>query len=200
MNLSPITKIAIEPKLNYKTKRLRIAWKERENTIGYNLYISFSPNEPRKLNNTLIEENYTDVVLPEVPKRDFYVWVTALDEDNNETSFSEKASFWKVRNLEENKIMSYFDFDNDDNYFEDISQIYWPRSGTRIYNEIPDGDINGTNTQFSLRFAYRTGSLSIYQNGDRISPENFTELNGSQFEFDSAPDTSDTILCDYTVE
>ena len=200
MDLSPITKIAIETKINASKKRLRIAWKERENAIGYNLYISFSSNSPKKINTTLIEQNFTDIILPETPRREIYVWVIGVDEDNKTTEFKSKPNHWKLRNLEETTIMSYFDFDNDDNYFENISQIHWPKAGSPIFNEEPAGDKNGDNTEFSVRFDYRTDSIRIYKNGIRLMPTEYEELNGNEFSLEAAPISDDDLLCDYIIE
>lgn len=74
-------------------------------------------------------------------------------------------------------------------------------NGSMVYNEVPGGSVNGSNTAFTIAGAGKvTGSLAVYKNGVRMKNggADFTETSGG-FTMTTAPATNTVLLCEYRV-
>jgi hypothetical protein len=69
-----------------------------------------------------------------------------------------------------------------------------------VYNEVPAGTVNGSNTAFTLASTPATSSLNLYKNGIRLKAggADYT-LSGSTITFVTAPPTGAVLLADYNV-
>lgn len=72
-----------------------------------------------------------------------------------------------------------------------------PGEGTFIARETPTGDVDGTNTRFTLGHSFLAGSTSVYLNG--LLESFCNELSPNQIEFGTPPVTGDSIRVSYTV-
>ena len=71
--------------------------------------------------------------------------------------------------------------------------------GRHIYNEIPDGSINGSNVTFTLAAAPSTGTLQLYRNGNRLQSgaSNDYTVSGATITMNQAPESGDVLIADY---
>ena len=206
MNLNPIENLIIEKLLNYSDNRVRIAWELVDEAVGYNIYASFSQMEvANKVNIDLIIENFFDVIPPEAPIRRFYIWLTAVDVNGVESNLADSGASWEIQDLESGASnceptdnLSFSDL-SCDCAFGDTSTVYWPRPGSDIYNEVPDGDKDDVNVTFSTRFNYQTGTLRLYKDGSRVNPADITEVDQTSFDLSIAPGAGDVLIIDYKI-
>jgi hypothetical protein len=68
-------------------------------------------------------------------------------------------------------------------------------AGNFIYDEIPAGDIDGTNKLFTIANEYISSKLTVYLNG--LREINFTEKSDTTFELNVAPLEGDCVTVDY---
>lgn len=68
-----------------------------------------------------------------------------------------------------------------------------------ILNEFPTGAINGSNTIFNLAHGVLDSKISIYLNGLKLSPLDFSILSSTQIQLHDAPFSGDVILVDYLI-
>ncbi len=68
-----------------------------------------------------------------------------------------------------------------------------------VFNEEPTGSINGTNTVFSLAATPTAGTVTVFLNGVLQEPTADYSISGDEITFTSAPESPDTILCNYMV-
>lgn len=68
---------------------------------------------------------------------------------------------------------------------------------TEVYNEVPAGTLNGTNTDFTLANTPTAGTARVYLNGLRQAPTTDYSVTGAVITFVVAPQASDVILVDY---
>ncbi len=72
-------------------------------------------------------------------------------------------------------------------------------SSVEVYNEVPSGTINNSNTVFTTLNNYVAGKIRIYLNTARQTITNdYTETGVNEITFTSAPRTGDIIIVDYT--
>ncbi len=72
-------------------------------------------------------------------------------------------------------------------------------SSQEVYNEIPSGTINNSNTVFTTVNNYVAGKIRIYINTARQTIINdYTETGVNEVTFTSAPRTGDILIVDYT--
>ena len=68
-----------------------------------------------------------------------------------------------------------------------------------ICNEVPSGDVDGTNTTFTLANTPATGTVEVYLNGLLQAPgtgKDYT-ISGNTITFTEAPEPGDIILVSY---
>ena len=74
---------------------------------------------------------------------------------------------------------------------------------TLVSNEVPGGSINGSNTSFTTASIFRTNSLRVFLNGQRLTAgasNDYQEVAaGTGFTMNYAPATGDVLLVDYAV-
>jgi len=69
-----------------------------------------------------------------------------------------------------------------------------------VANEIPSGAINGVNADFNVAFAFVTGTLQVYLNGDLQEPgvgADYVLTGGTGFQLTLAPKVGDKVLAAY---
>jgi len=70
-----------------------------------------------------------------------------------------------------------------------------------VFNEVPGGDVDGTNTDFTLADAPVEGTVIVHRNGVRQRPgagNDYTITGGTiTFEAGAIPQTGDSVLVDY---
>lgn len=71
--------------------------------------------------------------------------------------------------------------------------------GNIIPGEVPSGTVNSANTAFTLAFTPQVGSVSLYQNGQRLKAGagNDYTISGAAVTMLFAPTTGDQLLADY---
>lgn len=75
-------------------------------------------------------------------------------------------------------------------------------SSSSIYNEVPSGLVNGSNTTFTTSQNFTTNTTRVYLNGLRqklVSGVDYTESGNSQIIFNSPPAINDIIVVDYEI-
>ena len=79
------------------------------------------------------------------------------------------------------------------------SKFKWDNLGSMTINETPAGDINGSNTVFTLAATPITSTEMVYLNGLLQEPgvANDYTISGSQITFITAPETGDIVLSTY---
>jgi hypothetical protein len=87
-------------------------------------------------------------------------------------------------------------------YVANSESIELPESvaggGTGVFNEVPSGLINGTNTTFLVSQPFVGATLCVYLNGLRQRPTtDFTIVDSTHFALTSAPMSGDSLLIDY---
>lgn len=71
-------------------------------------------------------------------------------------------------------------------------------SGQIIRNEIPEGLIDGENNVYSTQYFFKTKSLEVYLNGNRLIYNiDYTENNNLGFTLDIPPSESANLVVDY---
>lgn len=70
--------------------------------------------------------------------------------------------------------------------------------GAQVFAEVPDGDIDGVNTIFTVANPYRSGSVGVYLNG--LREDGYTESSPTTIQFDDPPSDGDTVRVDYLVQ
>lgn len=75
----------------------------------------------------------------------------------------------------------------------------WQKLGNGVCNEVPSGEINGTNTAFQLQRAPAVGRLRLYQNGLRLREGvNYDYvLSGNTITMNTPPLPGDWLMADY---
>lgn len=69
---------------------------------------------------------------------------------------------------------------------------------TQVFNEVPTGSINSSNTVFTTASPFATGTTRVFLNGIRqILGTDYTETDTDEITFTSAPFTGDTLIIDY---
>ena len=71
-----------------------------------------------------------------------------------------------------------------------------------VYNEIPTGDINGTNKIFTTINNFKTTTTQVFLNGLRMrlgASYDYQEIGNTQIEFNTAPRTNSQLLLDYSI-
>ena len=69
-----------------------------------------------------------------------------------------------------------------------------------VFNEIPTGAINGSNTVYTLAAAYIATTTRVYLNGLRLllgAGNDYTESGSGQITINYAPESGDVLLVDY---
>lgn len=70
-------------------------------------------------------------------------------------------------------------------------------SGDFVFNEVPSGTIDGSNTDFTLAHTPVSGTVRVYLNGLRQKPTDDYTISSDTISFVDAPFVDDTILVDY---
>lgn len=66
-----------------------------------------------------------------------------------------------------------------------------------VFNEVPSGTVNGSNTAFTIANTPTSGTLSVYRNGLRMKNIVDYTFSGTTLTFVVAPETGDELLTDY---
>jgi hypothetical protein len=76
---------------------------------------------------------------------------------------------------------------------------YSPGAGTvQVFNEVPTGAINTSNTIYTTANNFSTGTTRVYLNGVRqILSVDYTETGADEITFTAAPFTGDSLIIDY---
>ena len=72
-----------------------------------------------------------------------------------------------------------------------------PQVNNHVYSETPSGSVNSSNTAFTLANTPVSGTLRVYQNGQRITLTTDYTLSGTTITFVTAPETGDILRADY---
>lgn len=64
-----------------------------------------------------------------------------------------------------------------------------------VYNEVPTGTINGSNTAFTVANTPTAGTLMLYSDGLRMTPTTDYSITGTSITMVVAPSTA--LICDY---
>lgn len=74
-----------------------------------------------------------------------------------------------------------------------------PGSSSFIYNEVPSGAVNGTNTAFDTANNYVSGSIQVYKDGQLMKGggADYTETDANTITFTTAPVTGSVLLVTY---
>lgn len=69
-----------------------------------------------------------------------------------------------------------------------------------VFNEVPSGTVDGSNTVFTTASNYLSGTTALYLNGLRQTlNSSYSETGSDEITFSSAPQVSDEIIIDYIV-
>jgi hypothetical protein len=69
---------------------------------------------------------------------------------------------------------------------------------TQVFNEVPTGSINSSNTVFTTAGDFETGTTRVYLNGIRQKlSTDYTETDTDEITFTVAPTTGDELIIDY---
>ena len=89
---------------------------------------------------------------------------------------------------------------------EKFDDINWPQgtapsggdsSGDIVWGENITSQIDGITTTFSTTYAYETGTLSVYWNGQRQYAGTIVEINSTTFSTSFTPTSGDVLIVDY---
>lgn len=73
------------------------------------------------------------------------------------------------------------------------------RYKTAVYNEVPAGALNNTNTVFTLAYPYAASSTRLFLNGLRMKLGSaYSESGVQQITLSEAPHAGDELIIDYT--
>ena len=70
-------------------------------------------------------------------------------------------------------------------------------SANFVYNEVPSGTVNGSNTVFTLANTPVTGKIVFFQNGPALKLTTYWSISGNTITFVTAPATGAEIFCNY---
>ena len=69
---------------------------------------------------------------------------------------------------------------------------------TQVFNEVPTGLINSSNTVYTTASNFSTGTTRVYLNKLRqVLGTDYTETAANQITFTTAPSTGDSLIIDY---
>lgn len=67
-----------------------------------------------------------------------------------------------------------------------------------VFNEVPSGTVDGSNTVFTTASNYQSGTTALYLNGLRQKlGSSYNETDDAEITFTAAPQVSDEIIIDY---
>lgn len=66
-----------------------------------------------------------------------------------------------------------------------------------VFGEVPDGDIDGVNLEYTTAFDYQPGSLRVYVGVRQLLATDFTETGANTFEMNTPLDGNDHLQVDY---
>lgn len=66
-----------------------------------------------------------------------------------------------------------------------------------VYGEVPSGDIDGVNVEYTTNFDYQPGSLRVYVGLRQKGTDHYTETGPNTFEMNTPLDGSDVLQVDY---
>ena len=80
-----------------------------------------------------------------------------------------------------------------------IAGSYSVGSTSFVYNEVPSGLVNGSNTAFDTASTYVAGTIQVYRDGQLMTGggADYTETDSNTITFTTAPVTGSVILCTY---